>query len=167
MNTISKNNVEIQITNVTTKRDGFALVVGTREAVYIPPSVTKASDVIPGEIRRANLIENDLPKRTATQFKAVFVEGFDGQQGYSGSNLDEIYKTNPDIEECILKILHEAEPYLTTDEIAYELAVKNETARDVLNKMFRVGRVTKAEVFYQPNPNAVNVLWAINPEDFI
>lgn len=167
MNTPAKNNVEIQITNISTKKDGFAVVSDTREAVYIPPSVTKASDIIPGELRRATLIENDPDKRTSTKFKAVFVENFTGQQGQSAYNLARIYKADPDIEARILKILRVAEPYFTTGEIAYDLDVENDIARDVLNRMFENGRVAKAEVFHQPNKHPVSVLWAIEPDDFI
>lgn len=161
MNSPIQNNVEIMITNISLKGDGFAILSDGGQGVYIPPSVTKASDIFPGELRKATLVENDPDRRNLTEFKAIFI---------MNPNIADEEKASDqpsDLEERIIEALEDAESYLTTREVAREIGVEVLVARDRLNKLFTANRVARADIFYQSNRRASNVLWAITPDDFL
>ena len=162
MNSPVQNNVEIVITNISLKGDGFAALSDGGQGVYIPPSVTKASGIVPGETRKATLVENDLEKRGLTEFKAIFI--MNPNDSYEGA---EVSSDTYDLEERIIDTLKDAESYLTTREVARELGIETSVARDRLNKLFTANRVARADIFYQSNRRASNVLWAISPDDFL
>lgn len=161
MNSPIQNNVEIMITNISLKGDGFAILSNGGQGVYIPPSVTKASDILPGELRKATLVENDPDRRNLTEFKAIFI--------MNPNIADEANESDQpsDLEERIIETLEDAESYLTTREVAREIGVEVLVARDRLNKLFTANRVARADIFYQSNRRASNVLWAITPDDFL
>lgn len=161
MNSPIQNNVEIMITNISLKGDGFAILSDGGQGVYIPPSVTKASDILPGELRKATLVENDPDRRNLTEFKAIFI--------MNPNIADEVTASEQpsDLEERIIEALEDAESYLTTREVAREIGVEVLVARDRLNKLFTANRVARADIFYQSNRRASNVLWAITPDDFL
>ena len=161
MNSPIQNNVEIMITNISLKGDGFAILSDGGQGVYIPPSVTKASDILPGELRKATLVENDPDRGNLTEFKAIFI---------MNPNIADEAKASDqpsDLEERIIEALEDAESYLTTREVAREIGVEVLVARDRLNKLFTANRVARADIFYQSNRRASNVLWAIAPDDFL
>ena len=161
MNSPIQNNVEIMITNISLKGDGFAILSDGGQGVYIPPSVTKASDIFPGELRKATLVENDPDRRNLTEFKAIFI---------MNPNIADEEKASDqpsDLEERIIEALEDAESYLTTREVAREIGVEVLVARDRLNKLFTANRVARADIFYQSNRHTSNVLWAITPDDFL
>ena len=161
MNSSIQNNVEIMITNISLKGDGFAVLTNGGQGVYIPPSVTRASDIFPGEMRKATLVENDPDRRNLTEFKAIFV---------MNRNIADTAKVSDqplDLEGCIINALEDAECYLTTREVARELNIETSVARDCLNKLFAANRVARADIFYQSNQRPSNVLWAIAPDDFL
>jgi len=161
MNSPIQNNVEIMITNISLKGDGFAILSDGGQGVYIPPSVTKASDIFPGELRKATLVENDPDRRNLTEFKAIFI---------MNPNIADEEKASDqpsDLEERIIEALEDAESYLTTREVAREIGVEVLVARDRLNKLFTANRVARADIFYQSNRRASNGLWAITPDDFL
>ena len=162
MNSPIQNNVEIMITNISLKGDGFAILSDGGQGVYIPPSVTKASDIFPGELRKATLVENDPDRRNLTEFKAIFI--MNPNDSYEGA---EVSSDTYDLEERIIDTLKNAESYLTTREVARELDIETSVARDRLNKLFTANRVARADIFYQSNRRASNVLWAIKPDDFL
>lgn len=161
MNSSIQNNVEIMITNISLKGDGFAVLTNGGQGVYIPPSVTRASDIFPGEMRKATLVENNPDRRNLTEFKAIFV---------MNRNIADKAKVSDqplDLEGCIINALEDAETYLTTREVARELNIETSVARDCLNKLFAANRVARADIFYQSNQRPSNVLWAIAPDDFL
>lgn len=161
MNSSIQNNVEIMITNISLKGDGFAVLTNGGQGVYIPPSVTRASDIFPGEMRKATLVENNPDRRNLTEFKAIFV---------MNRNIADKAKVSDqplDLEGCIINALGDAECYLTTREVARELNIETSVARDCLNKLFAANRVARADIFYQSNQRPSNVLWAIAPDDFL
>lgn len=161
MNSPIQNNVEIMITNISLKGDGFAILSNGGQGVYIPPSVTKASDILPGELRKATLVENDPDRRNLTEFKAIFIMNPNIADEANASDQPS------DLEERIIETLEDAESYLTTREVAREIGVEVLVARDRLNKLFTANRVARADIFYQSNRRASNVLWAITPDDFL
>ena len=161
MNSSIQNNVEIMITNISLKGDGFAVLSDGGQGVYIPPSVTKASGIFPGELRKATIVENDPDRKNLTEFKAIFVMDPNITNGTKMSDLPS------DLEDRIIEALEVAESYLTTREVARELNIETSVARDCLNKLFAANRVARADIFYQSNQRPSNVLWAIAPDDFL
>lgn len=170
MNSVVQNNVEILITNLSLKNDGFAVTCGTGDGVYIPPSVTNASDIIPGETRKATLVENDPDRQDKSKYKAIFIMGPASSKDEDEAEYDEpspLLKKLNDIEAGILDALEDAESYLTTREIAREINEEVVVVRDRLNKLFTAGSVARADIYHHSNRRAMNVLWATDPEKFL
>lgn len=170
MNTVVQNNVEILITNISLKNDGFAVTCGTSDGVYIPPSVTAAADIVPGETRKATLVENDPDRQDKSKYKAVFVMSAQMSNGSDKNESDEpssLQGKLADIDQRISDALEDAESYLTTREVAREVNEQSVTVRDRLNKMFALGTVARADIFHHSNRRAMNVLWATDPEKFL
>ena len=159
---------EILITNLTLKNDGFGVVPETGEGVYIPPGVTKAAELVAGEMRFARLIENAPDRQANTKYMGIYVEPLGGD-----NDEDEYDKPSPlleklnDIEGRITDALEDAESYLTTREIAREVNEEVVVVRDRLNKLFTSGGVARADIYHHSNRRAMNVLWATDPEKFL
>lgn len=170
MNTVVQNNVEILITNLSLKNDGFAVTCAAGDGVYIPPSVTTAADIVPGETRKATLVENDPDRQDKSKYKAVFIENGNFKRDPDEDEYDEpslLMEKLADIEKRIMDALEDAESYLTTREIAREVNEQSVTVRDRLNKLFSSGDVARADIFHHSNRRAMNVLWATDPEKFL
>lgn len=151
-----QNNVEIMITNISLKGDGFATVRGSSNGVYIPPSVTKSSAIIPGEIRLATLIDNDASRQHLSRFKAIFV-----------APASETERSPDGLRERILELVEDSETCLTTREIAREIGIVEPTARDHLTALFSAGRVSRADILHRSADRPVDTLWGIDPKDFL
>jgi len=154
-----KQQKEILITNITTKDDGFAVIPETGEGVYIPPGVTKAASLVSGEMRFATLIENKPDHQKNTMFMGIYIQPV-------GDTAAETFE-DEGIEKGILDILEDAESYLTTGEIAYEVGQKNDLVWEKLNKLFTAGSVARADIYHHSNRSSINVLWANSPDKFL
>lgn len=159
---------QILITNLTFKNDGFGVVPETGEGVYIPPGVTKAAELVAGEMRYARLIENAPERQTNTKYMGIYVEplGGDADEAEYDEPSPLLNKLN-DIEDRVLEALEDAESYLTTREVAREVNEEVLVVRDRLNKLFTAGSVARADIFHNSNRRAMNVLWATDPEKFL
>ena len=152
------------ITNLTMNDDAFAVIPETGESIYIPPGVTRAAKLVAGEHRTVTVIENNPERKSNTPWMGVYVEPPATEMPAAHKNQD------PSTADRALELLQNG--YLTTGEMAEQLAVDTTVARDILNKLFAERKVARADVHYAsnnraPNNRALHVLWATTPEDFL
>ena len=147
------------ITNLTMNDDAFAVIPETGESIYIPPGVTRAAKLVAGEHRTVTVIENNPERKSNTPWMGVYVEP-------PATEMPEAHKNqDPSTADRALELLQNG--YLTTGEMAEQLAVDTTVARDILNKLFAERKVARADVHYGSNKRALHVLWAPTPEDFL
>jgi len=147
------------ITNLTMNDDAFAVIPETGESIYIPPGVTRAAKLVAGEHRTVTVIENNPERKSNTPWMGVYVEP-------PATEMPEAHKNqDPSTAGRALELLQNG--YLTTGEMAEQLAVDTTVARDILNKLFAERKVARADVHYGSNKRALHVLWATTPEDFL
>jgi hypothetical protein len=147
------------ITNLTMNDDAFAVIPETGESIYIPPGVTRAAKLVAGEHRTVTVIENNPERKSNTPWMGVYVEPPATEMPAAHKNQD------PSTADRALELLQNG--YLTTGEMAEQLAVDTTVARDILNKLFAERKVARADVHYGSNKRALHVLWAKTPEDFL
>jgi len=147
------------ITNLTMNDDAFAVIPETGESIYIPPGVTRAAKLVAGEHRTVTVIENNPERKSNTPWMGVYVEP-------PATEMPEAHKNqDPSTAGRALELLQNG--YLTTGEMAEQLAVATTVARDILNKLFAERKVARADVHYGSNKRALHILWAKTPEDFL
>jgi len=147
------------ITNLTMNDDAFAVIPETGESIYIPPGVTRAAKLVAGEHRTVTVIENNPERKSNTPWMGVYVEPPATEMPAAHKNQD------PSTADRALELLQHG--YLTTGEMAEQLAVETTAARDILNKLFAERKVARADVHYGSNKRALHVLWATTPEGFL
>lgn len=152
------------ITNLTLKNDGFAVTAQGAESVYVPPGVTLAAKLVPGEYREAHLVPNSPDKQDRVPWMAAFVDPLDG----TPINADAQRTKAPKPVDHGPRIMDfaEAESYFTTKDVCEVLDIDAGEATTALEKLFKAEKLVKAVVFTaQGEPHGL-VLWAMSAEDF-
>lgn len=140
------------ITALSLKYDGFAVVRGTEESIYIPPKVAKASSLVPGAIRTVHILPNFQEKADTTQWLGVYV---------APSNANE-----PLQQALYENLLESPEVYMTTAELATVSGASEQDVSAAMGVLWADRRVAKADVYEGPAQPAVAQLWAVSVKDF-
>jgi DNA-binding transcriptional ArsR family regulator len=166
----------ILITNITANNDGFGVDPATGEGVYIPPGVTLAADLTVGEHRMAHLVPNGAGRRVphlAAFIPPIQLElPLEAESVRSGFEAEaeaeaEAEEGEPSTEGQIMDILGDTETYYTTGEVAEHLGMSASGVRYHLDKLFTLGEVARADIFYKSRNRAKTVLWATGPDKFL
>jgi hypothetical protein len=150
------------ITNLTLNHDGFAVVPEAGDTIYIPPGVSKAAKLVPGETRNIRVVPNFQDKAKATRWLGIYVSPPEQEQ-------PEQHKGSEDggLEQELYEwLLESPEAYMTTAELATLANVDEAAAAQELNALWTDERVAKAVVYGSPHRIAVAELWATRVEDF-
>lgn len=120
------------------------------EQVFIPPTVTRSANLAVGETVETDLIPNvHQPDRTPW-FATHIVRTVD-----------------TDLESKAYKIIAETPTYLTTSELAAEIGVGTSPANATLNRLFKAGRIAKADVYSKHGQSRPSFcLWAADINRF-
>jgi len=162
------------ITHLSLNNDGFATLPETDETIYIPPKVTVASRLIPGEIRTVHVLPNYPEKADNTPWLGVYVEPpaqimpeahreagpvtASSSEPAEGSLQETLYTT----------MLEMTDAYATTTELAERVGAPGMKTRAALDSLFRAGRIVKADVWATPTQRRASAtLWAVRIADLI
>lgn len=155
------------ITNLTLNHDGFAVVPEAGDTIYIPPGVSKAAKLVPGETRNIRVVPNFQDKAKATRWLGIYVSPPEQEQpeAHTAAALsgDEAEDLEHELYECLLE---SPEVYMTTQELATRLHVGKEAAIKGLEVLWSEGRVARALVYGHQRSQAELSLWANRVEDF-
>lgn len=154
----------ILITNLTLKNDGFAVTAQGAESVYIPPGVTLAAKLVPGEYREAHLVPNSPDKQDRVPWMAAFVDPLEGEPINADAQRTKVQK--PMDQGPRIMDIADRESYFTTDDICRELDINAGEATLALEKLFTAGDLVKAVVFTAQGVPEGLVLWAMTASDF-
>ena len=152
--------VEIYISTILEKGSGFAARTDNGEQAFVPISVVKASGVDEGDIVAAKLIPNTHPNNSSTPWVAVHV-------AKPANAVSAPSKAEPSLDERA----HEAVADLflaTTAEVAKEIGTDVHLAHNALLRLFKAGRVVKADVYARyEQERASYCIWALDAKDFL
>lgn len=155
------------ITHLSLNNDGFATLPETDETIYIPPKVTVASRLIPGEIRTVHILPNYPEKADNTPWLGVYVEP--PEQSMPEAHREEVPAQEPPLQEALYATMLEmTDAYATTTELAERVDAPVMKTRAALDNLFRAGRIVKADVwatFTQRRASAA--LWAVRVSDLL
>jgi hypothetical protein len=136
--------VKVFCTNVMNTHTAFAVRADNGDEVFIPSAVAHAVKLQPADTVIAHIVPNTRHPEKTPWF-AISIER-DVEQGA--------------IDEKILAYLS-GTAYASTSEIAQEFSTDATTASNALNRLFRRGRLAKAEVYSRPGQErATTCLWA-------
>lgn len=163
---------EAVITNLSLNGDGFAELNDGTGTAYIPPTVAKSANLIPGEIRTLSVIPNYEDKREITEWLGVFVAA-------PATSMPEAHGAKPEREdgignvdlEAIMEIFQRPHThYLTLLEVVEDLGdpdVDKGHVAAALRRLYGQGRLVRADVRRAGAAKAQLVLWAQTREDFL
>jgi len=154
------------ITNLTLNYDGFAVVPEDGSTIYIPPGVSKASKLVPGETREIRVVPNFQDKAEATRWLGVYVDPpaqEQPEQHKAQLTGDEAEDLEHELYECLLE---SPEVYMTTAELATRLHLSKEVAVEGLEVLWAEGRVARALVYGHQRSDPELSLWARSVKDF-
>jgi hypothetical protein len=119
--------------------------------VYIPPTVARSADLKVGDAVIADLIPNvHHPERTP--WFAVHI----------------VRSADADLDSKVHKVVIDVPVYITTAEVADAVGITSRAANATLNRLFKAGRISKADVFDvhgQSRPSFC--LWSASARNFI
>lgn len=159
------------ITHLSLNNDGFATLPETDETIYIPPKVTVASRLIPGEIRTVHILPNYPEMADNTPWIGVYVEP--PEQSMPEAHREEVPVLSASKEQTLEDQLYEVmlemtDAYATTAELAERVDEPVMKTRKALDRLFRAGRVVKADVWATSTQRRASAaLWAVRIEDLI
>ena len=157
---MQSENITIFCTNMLDTGTAFALRGDTGEQVFIPASVSTRAGLSIGDTATATIIPNHQ-HGDRTPWFAIHIEPV-GEPA-------EAPVTAPTIDDRVAQAIatHEG-AYHTTAEIAELVFVDTTTASNALLRLFKQGRVARAEVHARADQQRPSFcLWAENTERFI
>jgi len=155
------------ITHLSLNNDGFATLPETDETIYIPPKVTVASRLIPGEIRTVHILPNYPEKAESTPWLGVYVEP--PEQSMPEEHREEVPAQEPSLQETLYTTMLEmTDAYATTTELSERVGAPVMKTRAALDSLFRAGRIVKADVWATSTQRRASAaLWAVRIADLI
>lgn len=150
--------VNIVCTNVLSTKTAFALRADTGEQVFIPSAVSHAANLQPSDTVRATVVPNThYPDKTP--WFAVRIE--------RDAPVPEL-SVQSSLDERITEYLDAQPAYATTSEVAEEFGVDTTIAGNALNRVFRRGRIARADVYSKPDQQRASFcMWAANANRFL
>lgn len=143
---------EIFCSNILPTKTAFGIRSDNGEQVFIPSTVTTASGLEVNDLVTAMIVPNKHHAERTPWF-AVSVEK--GQ------------KTEPDLDKRILSFVGSTS-YVATSEVVEEFNIDSITASTTLNRLFRQGKLAKADVYASADQARVSFcLWAVNAAKFV
>lgn len=118
--------------------------------VYIPPTVARSANLTVGEVVVADMIPNSHQPERTPWFATHIVRAVDS-----------------DLDSAVYKAVTDAPAYVTTAEVAVEADITTSAANATLNRLFKAGRIAKADVFGRYGQTRASFcLWAANASSF-
>jgi hypothetical protein len=158
---MQSENITIFCTNMLDTGTAFALRGDTGEQVFIPASVSTRAGLSIGDTATATIIPNHQ-HGDRTPWFAIHIEPV-------GEPVEAPATPVATIDDRIAEAIasHEG-AYHTTTEIADMVSVDVTTASNALNRLFKQGRVARAEVHARGDQQRPSFcLWAENTDRFI
>jgi hypothetical protein len=165
----------VYITNIHEKKFGFAVLAGTGEQAFIPPSVVTACDAEVGREYMATIVPNhNLNQVNRTPYQCVILEpvGINVEPDPAVIDDDEDddtpYVNAAAITERVLDVLRDAGSPMTTDMIAQEIGSNSRKLSQHLKSMNDAGKIVKEEIWArgtQKRPS--HVYWGFNMATFL
>jgi hypothetical protein len=153
--------VKVFCTNVLDTHTAFAMRADTGEQVFIPSAVAHAANLKPAETVMATIVPN-THHPDKTPWFAIRVDR--GEPAPEPAPEPAVKPLDERIADYV-----EAQPlYATTAEIAEEFDVDTTTAGNALNRLFRLGRIVRADVYSKPDQQRASFcLWAASASRFV
>lgn len=137
---------QIYCSNVLPTKTAFGIRADTGEQVFIPSTVTNATNLEINEVVQAVMVPNKLHADKTPWFAISIERDITPEQG--------------SLDDRMLSYLTST-AYASTSEIAHEFSTDATTASNALNRLFRRGKLAKAEVYSRPGQErATTCLWA-------
>ena len=153
---------DIFISRILDTASAFAARIDTGDQVFLPATVVRASGAKEGGMGRAKLIPNTHPGSSNTPWVAVFVEFHDDFTPAPAP-----VRPEPTLDDRV----HEAVcdlGYATTSEIAKEVNADITLTYNAMARLFKAGRVVKAEVHARPDQGRASFcMWAKDVAHFL
>lgn len=141
---------------------GFGIRTDDGHQVFIPAKIVRASGAKEHDILDATLVPNKHPSSGSIPWMAIFITKTTTVDEIApppapALTLDErIYKTVADM------------AVVTTAEAASEVGVDGISAHNALLRLFKTGRVVKADVYANHNQERASFcMWALQAKDFL
>jgi hypothetical protein len=153
--------VKVFCTNVLSTNTAFAMRQDTGEQVFIPSAVAHAAQLKPTDTVTAHLVPNiNHPEKTP--WFAVHISR-DGDSAPEPKGPPE-----KSLDERIAEYIEGQTLYATTSEVADEFSVDTTIAGNALNRLFRQGKIARADVYSKPEQQRVSFcLWAKDAARFV
>ena len=147
---------QIYISTIMDSGSGFAARTDDGSQAFLPSSVVRASGIAEGDIVAGKLIPNTHPNSGNTPWVAVYVAK-PANDDPDTSDIDgRAYEA---VEELFLA---------TTAEVAREVEADEPTARAAMLRLFKAGRVAKADVYASSDQSRpLYTIWARGADDFL
>lgn len=153
-------NVTVLCTNMLETNTAFGFRADTGEQVFIPANVAERACIKIGDTLNVTVIPN-FKQPEKTPWFAIFVS----PAGEPSGDVPKAASVDDRISAAIST--HEG-AYHTTAEIAELVFVDTTTASNALNRLFKQGRVARADVYGKPDQQRPSFcLWAENTDRFI
>ena len=152
--------VEVYISRILDSGSGFLARSDNGDQAFIPSSVVKASGIREGDIVYAKLIPNSHPNNAGAPWVAINIK----RRLKGGPEIDQ---SGEELEEAAYRAVVDM-VIGTSAEIADDIGATVESAERALVRLFRSGRVAKAEVYDPANRGRVTYcIWALGSNDFL
>jgi hypothetical protein len=146
---------EVYISSILGSKSGFAMRTDNGEKVFVPSIVTKASGISENDISTAKLIPSTHPNHKEVPWIAVHI-----------TRAGEAPPVLPSEEQALALIRQSG--FLSTAEVATGLGVGAVAANNMLTRLFKDGKLAKAEIHARPEQGRASFcMWALETKDFI
>ena len=135
---------------ITESGAAFGACTDDGTQVYIPPTVARSTDLAVGDAVIADMIPN-LHRPERTPWFATHI----------------VRVVDSDLNSAVYKAVTDAPAYVTTAEVAAEAGITTSAANATLNRLFKAGRISKADVFGRYGQTRASLcLWAASASSF-
>jgi hypothetical protein len=135
---------------ITESGAAFGACTDDGTQVYIPPTVARSTNLAVGDAVIADMIPN-LHRPERTPWFATHI----------------VRVVDSDLNSAVYKAVTDAPAYVTTAEVAAEAGITTSAANATLNRLFKAGRISKADVFGRYGQTRASFcLWAASASSF-
>ena len=135
---------------ITESGAAFGACTDDGTQVYIPPTVARSTNLAVGDAVIADMIPN-LHRPERTPWFATHI----------------VRVVDSDLNSAVYKAVTDAPAYVTTAEVAAEADITTSAANATLNRLFKAGRISKADVFGRYGQTRASFcLWAASASSF-
>lgn len=157
-------NITVFCTNMLDSNTAFGMRADNGEQVFIPANVASRAGIKVGDTLTATIIPNHR-QPDKTPWFAVFIDPVGPPLPSAPKPLAEPASLDDRIVEAI--VTHDS-AYHTTAEVADMVVVDTTTASNALNRLFKQGRLARADVYNKPDQQRPSFcLWAHTAHHFL